>query len=98
MARTVLVLGGGVGGIVAANELRRRLEPADRLIVIEREARYLFQASLLWLAVGRRRPQDVSRPTEKMLAPGIEYDAPAAVDVVSAALVSRLPGEPWKGT
>ncbi|HLA16015.1 MAG TPA: FAD/NAD(P)-binding oxidoreductase [Candidatus Limnocylindrales bacterium] len=72
MARTVLVLGGGVGGIVAANELRRRLEPADRLIVIEREARYLFQASLLWLAVGRRRPQDVSRPTEKMLAPGIE--------------------------
>ena len=71
-ARTVLVLGGGVGGVSAANELRRRLDPSDRVVVIEREPRSVSQPSLLWLMVGRRRPADVSRPIEKILAAGIE--------------------------
>ncbi len=70
--RAVVVLGGGVGGVVAANELRRRLDPADRVTVVEREARHLFQPSLLWLLVGRRRPERISRPLRGLLAPGIE--------------------------
>jgi sulfide:quinone oxidoreductase len=68
----VVVLGGGVGGVVAANELRRRLDPGDRVTVVEREARHLFQPSLLWLLVGRRRPERISRPLRSLLAPGIE--------------------------
>ena len=47
---------------------------------------------------GKARSRTFLGEVAPMLAPGIEYDAPAAVDVVSAALVSRLPGEPWKGT
>ncbi|HEY5435268.1 MAG TPA: hypothetical protein VIK13_08540, partial [Candidatus Limnocylindrales bacterium] len=39
--RTVLVLGGGVGGLVTANELRRRLGPSDRVVLVERERRHL---------------------------------------------------------
>ena len=71
--RTVLVLGGGVGGLVTANELRHRLEPSDRVIVIERERRHLFQPSLLWLMVGRRRTEAISRPMRSMLLPGVEW-------------------------
>ncbi len=71
-ARTVLVLGGGVGGLVTASELRRRLDPADRVVVIERERRHLFQASLLWLMVGRRRRDQIERPLRELLAPGVE--------------------------
>jgi sulfide:quinone oxidoreductase len=70
--RTVLVLGGGVGGLVTANELRRRLDPADRVVVIERERRFLFQPSLLWLMVGRRRREQIERPLRELLAPGVE--------------------------
>ena len=70
--RTVLVLGGGVGGLVTANELRRRLDPADRVVVVERERRFLFQPSLLWLMVGRRRRQQIERPLRELLAPGVE--------------------------
>jgi sulfide:quinone oxidoreductase len=73
--RAVVVLGGGVGGIVAANELRRTLEPSDRVTVVDREARYLFQPSLLWLLVGRRRPERISRPLRDLLAPGIDLVA-----------------------
>jgi sulfide:quinone oxidoreductase len=70
--RTVLVLGGGVGGLVTANELRRRLEPSDRVVLVERERRHLFQPSLLWMMVGRRRRDQIERPLRELLAPRIE--------------------------
>lgn len=70
--RTVLVLGGGVGGVVAANELRRTLDPPDRVVVIERERRHLFQPSLLWMMVGRRRRNQIERPLRELLASGVE--------------------------
>ncbi len=70
--RTVLVLGGGVGGVITANELRQRLGPADRVVLVERERRHLFQPSLLWLMVGRRRRDQIERPLRELLAPGVE--------------------------
>ena len=70
--RTVIVLGGGIGGLVTANELRGRLDPADRVIVVERERRHLFQPSLLWLMVGRRRRDQIERPLRELLAAGVE--------------------------
>ncbi len=70
--RTVLVLGGGVGGLITANELRRQLDPADRIMLVEREARHLFQPSLLWLMVGRRRRDQIERPLRDLLASGVE--------------------------
>ncbi len=70
--RTVLVLGGGVGGLVAVNELRRRLDPGDRVVLVERERRHLFQPSLLWLMVGRRRREQIERPLRSLLASGVE--------------------------
>lgn len=70
--RTVLVLGGGVGGLVTANELRRRLDAQDRVVVVERSRQHLFQPSLLWLMVGRRRRGRIERPLGDLLARGIE--------------------------
>jgi len=70
--RTVLVLGGGVGGLITANELRRQLDPADRVVVVEREGRHLLQASLVWLMVGRRRRDQIERPLRELLAPRVE--------------------------
>lgn len=73
MARhSVLVLGGGIGGLVTANELRRRLDPADRVVVVERQRQHLFQPSLLWLMVGRRRRDQIERPLRELLASGVE--------------------------
>jgi NADPH-dependent 2,4-dienoyl-CoA reductase/sulfur reductase-like enzyme len=70
--RTVTVLGGGVGGLVTANELRRRLDRRDRVVVVERSRRYLFQPSLLWLMVGRRRRERIERPLPELLRAGVE--------------------------
>lgn len=71
-SRTVLVLGGGVGGLVAASKLRKRLPPADRVILIDRERQHLFQASLLWLALGQRNPQAIQRPLARLSRKGID--------------------------
>lgn len=71
-SRTVLVLGGGVGGLVAASTLRKRLPSDDRVILVDRERQHLFQSSLLWLAVGQRRPQAIQRPLARLSRKGID--------------------------
>lgn len=70
--RTVLVLGGGVGGVVAANELRARLPAGDRVVVVDRERDQLFAPSLLWLMVGMRRPERLTKPIARYLRSGVE--------------------------
>ncbi len=73
MASTVLVLGGGVGGLVAANALRKKLPKEHRVVLVEREASFLFAPSLLWLMVGERTPEKISRPLDRLSRKGIEF-------------------------
>jgi sulfide:quinone oxidoreductase len=70
--KTVLVLGGGVGGLVAAHRLRTLLPREHRIIVIDRESHHLFQPSLLWLAIGDRRPEAIQRPLGRLERRGID--------------------------
>jgi sulfide:quinone oxidoreductase len=70
--KTILILGGGVGGIVTANALRERLAPAHRIVVVDKRAEYVFTPSLLWLMVGWRQPRQITKPLQRMLRPGIE--------------------------
>jgi sulfide:quinone oxidoreductase len=72
LGKTVLILGGGVGGLVAADRLRRALPHDHRVILIERERQHLFQPSLLWVAVGDRRPEQIQRPLDRLMPKGIE--------------------------
>ncbi|MDO8813224.1 MAG: FAD/NAD(P)-binding oxidoreductase [Gallionella sp.] len=73
MGRTVLVLGAGIGGIVAAETLRKLLPASDRVIAVDRAAQHFFPPSLLWLMVGERTPEDFSRPLDRLLRRGIEF-------------------------
>jgi sulfide:quinone oxidoreductase len=70
--RTVLVLGGGVGGLVAANRLRKKLPDTDSVVLVDREPDHLFAPSLLWLAVGSREPAALHRPLARLRRKGIE--------------------------
>ena len=71
-ARTVLILGGGSGGIAAARRLRRRLPASDRVVLVDREPQHLFQPSLLWLLTGHRTPTQIQRPLARLARRGIE--------------------------
>jgi len=71
-ANTVVVVGAGTGGIVAANRLRRRLAPADRVVLVERDPVYRFAPSFLWVLTGERRPEQISVELGRLRRRGIE--------------------------
>lgn len=84
MARhTVLVLGGGWGGLTAAHHLRRLL-PDDRIRVVEKTETFSLGPSYLWLMTGEREVADVERPMASLLDTGIEW-VHADVTAVDAA-------------
>ena len=70
--KTVVVLGGGVGGVVTASELRKRLGKEHRVVLVDKETRHIFWPSLLWLQVGLRRPDKITRDLAALNKKGIE--------------------------
>jgi sulfide:quinone oxidoreductase len=73
MSRTALVLGAGLGGLVAAETLRKLLPASDRVIAVDRAERHFFPPSLLWLMVGQRKPEDFTRSLDRLIGRGVEF-------------------------
>ncbi len=71
-SQSVVVLGGGVGGLVAANKLAGRLGASHRVTLVERSARHAFAPSFLWLMTGGRRASEISRDLRSLLHPRVE--------------------------
>jgi sulfide:quinone oxidoreductase len=69
---SIVILGGGVGGLVAANRLRRRLDRTHRVILIDRQAQHVFTPSFLWMMLGWREPSEISRDLSRLGRKGIE--------------------------
>ena len=69
--KTILILGGGVGGIVTANALRERLASEHRIIIVDKRAEYIFSPSLLWVMAGLRQPEQITKDLRHMLQSGI---------------------------
>jgi NADH dehydrogenase FAD-containing subunit len=44
-SKTIVVLGGGVGGLVATNELRRLVHPEHRIVLIEKSRQQVIAPS-----------------------------------------------------
>lgn len=59
MAR-VLVLGGGFGGVVAAERLAKLLPAEHQLTLVSRDSRFVFYPALVRLAFGGCEPDDIS--------------------------------------
>jgi sulfide:quinone oxidoreductase len=69
----IVILGAGVGGLVAARALRKRLGAEHRIAVVDRSSDHLFAPSLLWLMVGERREEQIRRPLDGLARKGIEF-------------------------
>lgn len=78
-APRVVVLGGGIGGQVAATRLKQRLGDGARVTLIERSERFVFAPSLLWVMVGGRKPEAITR--------GYGVFAKRGIEVVHATVV-----------
>lgn len=56
----ILILGGGFGGVVAAERLAKTLGPEHQLTLVSRSSRFLFYPALVRLAFGKCEPDDIS--------------------------------------
>jgi len=71
--KTILILGGGWGGLTAAHHLRGLVSSEHRIVVIERATTFSLGVSNLHLMTGERQPQQVQRDMAKLKRPGIEW-------------------------
>lgn len=69
---SILILGGGVGGLVASNELADRLGDKAKVTLIERKAKFQFPPSYPWLMLGMRRPEQVQKNLNALKKKGIK--------------------------
>ena len=74
----ILVVGGGMGGTILANNLARRLagelrSGKARITMLSASDKHMYQPGLLYLAVGRATPDELYRDQKGLLEPGIEF-------------------------
>jgi len=66
MAR-IVVLGGGLGGIIMAYEMKAKMLKGDELTVVNLGSTYSFVPSNPWVAVGWRKPEEISVALDPVL-------------------------------
>lgn len=90
---TVVILGGGVGGVVTANEVRRRLGREGRVVLVDREKAHVFSPSLLWVQVGLRDPDKISRDLSSLKKKGIEVVQGEVESIDPESMEVRVSGQ-----
>ncbi|OHC67508.1 MAG: pyridine nucleotide-disulfide oxidoreductase [Rhodocyclales bacterium RIFCSPLOWO2_02_FULL_63_24] len=97
MARTALILGAGIGGIVVAETLRKLLPAQDRVLVVERERTHVFAPSLLWHMTGDNEAAAFTRPLAALSAKGIELVTGAITRIDPASRTVEVDGRSLSG-
>lgn len=74
----ILVIGGGMGGTILANNLARRLTGELKtgktsITMLSASPRHMYQPGLLYVAVGKMSPDELYRDQAGLLEPGIEF-------------------------
>lgn len=85
MMKRVVILGGGTGGTLSANRLRRVFSDSElEITVVDQNDGHLYQPGLLFVPFGLTRLEDIVRPRGRQLHRGIGY-VNSAIDHVDVA-------------
>ena len=55
--KQILILGGGIGGLVAANKLHKKLGKEHEIILIDKNDKHIYAPSFLWVMEGKRNAE-----------------------------------------
>ncbi len=72
--KQIVILGGGTGGTMTANRLRRRFDADEAEIhVVDRDDRHVYQPGLLFVPFGLAQVDEIVRPRRRQLRNGIVF-------------------------
>ncbi|MDF2749076.1 MAG: NAD(P)/FAD-dependent oxidoreductase [Gaiellaceae bacterium] len=78
----IVVLGGGTGGTMVANRLRRRFGADEAEIhVVDRDDAHVYQPGLLFVPFGLAQPEEIVRPRRRQLRGGIVFHEEEVAEV-----------------
>ena len=74
MSQSIVILGGGTGGTIMANRLRRAYGRDDLSItVVDRNDRHFYQPGFLFIPFGLSSAEEIQKPRAKQLNGGIDF-------------------------
>jgi sulfide:quinone oxidoreductase len=74
MAKKIVILGGGTGGTLMANRLRKAYDADEAEIdVVDRDDRHIYQPGLLFVPFGLAQIEEIVRPRRRQLHKGISF-------------------------
>ena len=88
MAKRLLIIGAGTGGLMVANfvarDLNREIARGDvHLTLLGEQDEYIYQPGFLYVAFDLMRPAQLRRPVSELLAPGVEFVYDRAVRIAT---------------
>jgi sulfide:quinone oxidoreductase len=93
MTKRVVILGAGIGGIAAANELAPLASSGKaEVLLLDRTSTYEFSPSYLWMLSGTRRLADISVPIGRVSRKGIRFEQAEVSAIDPAARVVKADG------
>ncbi len=93
MDKTIVILGGGIGGVVAARELRKHLGTRHRIVVVDRNTYHEFPPSFPWLLIGWRSPEVLRKPLALLEKYAIEFKQGVVDEIGTAGQTVTVGGE-----
>ena len=74
MTKRIVILGGGTGGTLMANRLRKLYAlDAVEIAVVDRDDRHIYQPGLLFVPFGLASVDEIVRPRARQLHKGISF-------------------------
>ena len=72
--KRIVILGGGTGGTMTANRLRRRFDRDEAEIhVVDRDDTHVYQPGLLFVPFGLAQVGEIVRPRRRQLRDGVVF-------------------------
>jgi sulfide:quinone oxidoreductase len=74
MAKKIVILGGGTGGTLMANRLRKTYDHGEaEIAVVDKDDRHVYQPGLLFVPFGLAKTEEIVRPRHRQLHKGIAF-------------------------
>ena len=74
MSKQIVILGGGTGGTMTANRLRRRFHEDEMDVhVVDLDDRHVYQPGLLFVPFGLADPNEIVKPRQRQFRSGIAF-------------------------